>query len=557
MLVLVEMNTMKTKNYKLNKMKYNKQVKLMNTKLIYRLLFILGMTLSVVACSNDEIEKVGSEETVDPDSGGLYHYELKLNCSIPDNDEGQTTRSVVYTWENGENMYFIFSNGDDNVTGKGTYKSSTDSWSIALDKALTTSQTAQSCEVYYFRDKGSEYANWIDLNATTAIYYTTNATYICPTANTVSINASLNRAAWRLRFKGSAGTKITLPKDEQTFRYYDGFYKDGVLMDGCLSEDIILTVNNDGYTPYIYGTFEGSERSKETITVINGSKVYTKEISASDLKTGESAYMTIPTATSCSGWNVENYDAQTNIEVKDFLPFDDAFMTQWKVGNTNGTFVYTLKEASEVKKVSTYEILKPITADKYGTLSDASNYSYGGLDLQSDTEYYLFAIAKNSSGARGPVLKYRFKTKAADLPCAEISNIKSQSSYKWTFDVALKNNAKSYYLATYSGNYFYEQEPHLFAYYCYLAALDENWPKRDWTSVTSTSENSLYDKISICTWGIDKDGNIGNHCVVQQSSSSNSNAKGLSRSNNQLKIRKLSNEQMDEMLKHMQVRKIN
>lgn len=267
--------------------------------------------------------------------------------------------------------------------------------------------------------------------------------------------------------------------------------------------------------------------------------------------------MTIPTATSCSGWNVENYDAQTNIEVKDFLPFDDAFMTQWKVGNTNGTFVYTLQKASEVKKVSTYEILKPITADKYGTLSDASNYSYGGLDLQSDTEYYLFAIAKNSSGARGPVLKYRFKTKAADLPCAEISNIKSQSSDKWTFDVALKNNAKSYYLATYSGNYYYELEPHLFAYSCYLAALDANWPKRDWTSVTSTSENRLYDKISICTWGIDKDGNIGNHCVVKQSSSSNSKAKGLSRSNNQLKISKMSNEQMDEMLKHMQVRKIN
>lgn len=529
----------------------------MNTKLIYRLLFILGMMLSVVACSNDEIEKVGSEEIVGPDADGLYHYNLKLNCSIPDNDEGQTTRSVVYTWENGENMYFCFKNGDNNVTGKGTYNSSTDSWSIVLNEGLPTSQTAQSCEVYYFRDKGSENDYWIDLNPNTAIYYTTNATYVRPTANTIAINASLNRKAWRLRFKGSAGTKITLPKGEQTFNCYYGFVTTGYIFDDCLSEDIVLTVNSDGYTPYIYGTFEGSERGKEVITIVNGSKIYTKEISANDLKSGESAYMTIPTSTSFSGWTVENYDATMTIQEKDFVAFNDAIVTQWTVGNTNGTFVYTLQEASEVKKVSTYEILKPITADKYGTLLDASYHLYEGLDLQSDTEYYLFAIAKNSSGARGPVLKYWFKTKAADLPCAEISNIKSQSSDKWTFDVALKNNAKSYYLATYSGNYYYELEPHLFAYSCYLAALDANWPKRDWTSVISTSENGLYDKISICTWGIDKDGNIGNHCVVKQSSSSNSKAKGLSRSNNQLKISKISNEQMEEMLKHMQVRKIN
>lgn len=529
----------------------------MNTKLIYRLLFILGMTLSVVACSNDEIEKVGSEETVDPDSGGLYHYELKLNCSIPDNDEGQTTRSMVYTWENGENMYFIFSNGDDNVIGKGTYKSSTDSWSIALDKALTTSQTAQSCEVYYFRDKGSEYDNWIDLNATTAIYYTTNATYICPTANTVSINASLNRKAWRLRFKGSAGTKITLPKGEQTFNCYYGFLTTGYILGDCLSEDIVLTVNSDGYTPYIYGTFEGSERGKEVITIVNGSKIYTKEISASDLKSGESAYMTIPTSTSFSGWTVENYDATMTIQEKDFVAFNDAIVTQWTVGNTNGTFAYKVVEASEEKEKTTCEILKSIEDKEYYSLSDVATYRYGRWNLQPYMVYYLVAIAKNNSGYRGPALKYRFYTRKAELPCAEISDVKAEASSKWTFNIALKNDAQSYYLCYSDKDYIYNSNPHFFAYTAYLLASNKKLEAKNLTSGDYMPASKTCDKVSICTWGIDKYGNIGNHCVVQQSSSSNSKAKGLSRSNNQLKISKMSNEQMDEMLKHMQVRKIN
>lgn len=529
----------------------------MNTKLIYRLLFILGMTLSVVACSNDEIEKVGSEETVDPDSDGLYHYELKLNCSIPDNDEGQTTRSMVYTWENGENMYFIFSNGDDNVTGKGTYKSSTDSWSIALDKALTTSQTAQSCEVYYFRDKGSEYSNLIDLNATTAIYYTTNATYICPTANTVSINASLNRAAWRLRFKGSAGTKITLPKDEQTFRYYNIFYKDGVLMDGCLSEDIILTVNNDGYTPYIYGTFEGSERGKEVITIVNGSKIYTKEISASDLKSGESAYMTIPTSTSFSGWTVENYDETMTIQEKDFVAFNDAIVTQWTVGNTNGTFAYKVVEASEEKKTSTCEILKSIENEENNLLSEVATYHYGEWFLQPDTEYYLFAIAKNASGYRGPVLKYSFTTRATNLPSAEISNVKAATSSKWTFDIALKNGAQAYYLCYSDNANTYKINPHFFAYTAYLLALNNELEAKKLTNGYYMPAFKTCDKVTICTWGLDKDGNIGNHDIFKKSVSANSKTKGLSRSNNQLEKSKISSEQMEEMLKHMQVYKIN
>lgn len=529
----------------------------MNTKLIYRLLFILGMTLSVVACSNDEIEKVGSEETVGPDADGLYHYNLKLNCSIPDNDEGQTTRSVVYTWENGENMYFCFKNGDNNITGKGTYNSSTDSWSIVLNEGLPTSQTAQSCEVYYFRDKGSENDYWIDLNPNTAIYYTTNATYVRPTANTIAINASLNRKAWRLRFKGSAGTKITLPKGEQTFNCYYGFLPSGYIFDDCLSEDIVLTVNSDGYTPYIYGTFEGSERGKEVITIVNGSKIYTKEISASDLKSGESAYMTIPTSTSFSGWTVENYDATMTIQVKDFVAFNDAIVTQWTVGNINGTFAYKVVEASEEKEKTTCEILKFIGDKEYYSLSEVATYRYGRWNLQPDMEYYLVAIAKNNSGYRGPALKYRFYTREAELPCAEISNVKAEASSKWTFNIALKNYAQSYYLCYSDQDYIYNSNPHFFAYTAYLLASNKELEAKNLTSGDYMPASKTCDKVSICTWGIDKDGNIGNHCVVKQSSSSNSKAKGLSRSNNQLKISKMSNEQMDEMLKHMQVRKIN
>lgn len=526
-------------------------------------MFMLCMTLTIVACSNDEVEKVDSEETVSPDADGLYHYDLKLNCSIPDNDDSLATRSMVYTWENDEKLYFRFKNGDKYIAGKGVYNSSTGSWNLTLNEALPTDETVKSCEVYYFRGEVSDKDEyWVGFDDTSAIFYTKNASYAVyarPTLNLFVINASLTRKAWRLRFKGSANTRITLPKDEQTFNYYFGFSKTtGTIFDGRLSEDIVLTVNSDGYTPYIYGTFEGSERNKETITVINGSKIYTKEISASDLKPGESAYMTIPTAASYSGWNMENYDSNMAIKEKDFVSFYDAIMTQWTVGNTNGTFAYKVVEASEEKETSTYEILKSIENEESYLLSDVVGYSYARWNLQPDTRYYLFAIAKNASGYRGPVLKYSFTTSAANLPSAEISNVKAVTSSKWTFDIALKNYALSYYLCYSDEDYIYNNDPHFFAYTAYLAASKNMLEAKNSTSDSySLSNSKTCDKVSICTWGVGKSGGIGNHCVVQQSTSSNSRAKGLSRSNSQLEKGVMSNEQMDEMLKHMQVRKIN
>jgi formylglycine-generating enzyme required for sulfatase activity len=59
------------------------------------------------------------------------------------------------------------------------------------------------------------------------------------------------------------------------------------------------TVDNSGYTPYIYSYFPNDEKR---LFLVNGDNAYTRICSADVLKAGESGYMAVPTQDAASGW---------------------------------------------------------------------------------------------------------------------------------------------------------------------------------------------------------------------------------------------------------------
>lgn len=525
----------------------------MNTKFFYRLCLMLVMGLTFFACSSEESNSVVNETTIETEESGIHYYKFTLNCDVPSYDDG-ITRSAVYTWDNAAKLVIRFKNGSKYYDGIATYSSPDDTWTITINGTLPVI-TEGTCEVYYFNGDPSFSGTNVTLSEKSACYYTTTATYVHPSETVLAVNAYLNRKTWRLRFKGSSGTKISLPGEDNDIKYFSYFNgQTGAFTES--QKDVELTVGSNGYTPYIYGTFAKST-GENTITVYNGNNGYEKSLTTTDLGVGESAYLTIPTDNSYSGWVPINIDPNATIQPENLVTFTDGVVMKFKLGSTANKFDYTLFTKADAEGLTDDQLANEIYTSNPYTI-DAANYTFGAFSsdlITPNTEYYLCAVAKNSSGKRGPVLRQLFKTNPTNLPSAEISNIKAASTTKWNYNITLKNNAKSYYLATSADNDDYNSDWHWYAYLVYRWGVTGQLEAYDWTIVESTLNSGTCNLITVCTWGLDANKNIGNPNVAYGSVSSSS--RSLSPVNPSLKKAMISHEQMQKIRNNTVVYMIN
>ena len=537
----------------------------METKFFYRLCLILVMGLTIIACSNDESDTVNNQNPVQQDESGMYQYQLILNCDVQSFDDGGTNRSMVYTWDNAATIIVRFKSGAKFIDGLATYNSSDNLWTIGTYETLPVITGEGVCELYYFYGATGLKDTNVTMTENTACYYTTSATYLRPSETSITINASLGKKTWRLRFKGASGTKITLPGANTDIKYFSAFNgQTGKFTDS--QKDVELTVGNNGYTPYIYGTFVDSI-GDNTITVVNENSGFARKLSSTNLGVGESAYLTIPTENSHSGWEVlpvpgpnpDTVDPNATILVDNMVTFTDGIIMSWNLGSTVNTFNYTVFTKSGAEELTDDQLASEIyTSDPY-TLEDA-DYLFKSTNSEwytANTEYYLCAVAKNSSGARGPVLRLLFKTNPADLPYAEISNIKAASTTKWSYNITLKNNAKSYYLATSTDEEDYDSDWHWYAYYVYRWGVTNQLEAHDWASVATTLSSGTCNLITVCTWGLDANKKIGNPNVAFGSATSSSAARRLSPVKPYPQNGKISPKQMQKIRNNTVVYMIN
>lgn len=507
---------------------------------------IIFTGLSVVACSQtDEIIEVTIDQI---DENGMFHYQMQLDCAVPNFDDNVQTRAMVYNWENNQTLFVRFKNGSNWITGQAVYNAYENVWDVGTYQTLPTVTGEEICEMYYFDGAVGTTSSTVTMNEKTACYMTKTAIYTHPSSNSISIRASLDKMTWRMRFKGTSGTSIILPSSGNDINYYTSFNQSTGSFTSA-KKDIALTVNSNGYTPYIYGEFVNF--GDNTITVSNNDGTFTRELATNKLSVGESAYMDIPTASSYLGWNiVDPIDPNATIQPDYLVTFTDGVVMDWKVGSTVYKFGYTVLTKAAAETLTDNELVERIDANNF-TQEEATNYSFLYDDLKSNTEYCLCAVAVNSSGVRGTVSRYLFKTNSESLPYAEISSIKATSTTKWTYNIALKNNAKSYYLYSSIDEDDYGRNWHFFAYYAHYLATLEIIDTYDWAAVEETLNSGTCNFITICTWGVDASGKIGNPNVAYGSTSSRARNWGTANSSPTKQM--MSKEEMQKMRDNVKI----
>ena len=498
-------------------------MKTMSKKFFSRLALLVFVGLTAVACSQVEDTEVLSVEAPQISEDSMYHYQMQLDCAMPSFDTNGQTRAVSYTkWEDNQVLNIRFKNGSSWIVGQATYSKAENIWNVGTYATLPTTVGEETCEVYYFYQARGSSSTQITMNEQTACYMTKTGTYSHPTANSISMTAVLDKMTWRLRFKGTAGTSITLPSSDNDINFFSALsLTTGNFTSG--KKDVSLTVASDGYTPYVYGAFSSTSGGKITVT---SDQSYYRTLTSSNLAVGESGCLTIPTASSYSGWTPipddhDEIDPNATIAPNDMVVFTDGIVTDWKLGSTANTFDYAIFTKSGAEKYTDGELVELVYTSPY-SMDKASNIfgNWNSEWYEPDTEYYLCAVAKNSAGTRGPVLRQMFKTKSESLPYAEISNIKASTTTKWSWNVSLKNNAKSYYMATSTDEDDYNSDWHWFGYFVHYWGVSGQIEARDWAAVSRTLSSGTCNVITVCTWGLDANNNIGNCNVAFGSASS-------------------------------------
>lgn len=270
----------------------------MNKRILQRVGVAIVTALAFVACSQDTDESATGSAPVQTDEQGNVVYTMQLSGDVADYDD-DATRAVSYTWNDGATLYLRFKNGSTYVAGKAVYKKSDDSWTVTANSSLPTTSTDTNCEVYYFKDEGAVLSSVVYMTEYTACYLAKNATYKHPGTNVISVTAILTPMTWRLRFKGSSGTTITMLGTENEINYFSEFNRTTGEF-SLARKDISLTVSGS-YTPYLYGQLM-YDYYDNNVVVRNDNYRYERDLYAADLPVGQSSYYTIPTANSYSGW---------------------------------------------------------------------------------------------------------------------------------------------------------------------------------------------------------------------------------------------------------------
>lgn len=272
------------------------------------------LTLTTACTENDILKADMPQEPTKP-----HTYRLSIDMPVPSHD-GQTTRANT-EWEDGSQVEFKFyisgTNGTYNtVSGLATYSSTKKEWSLVPEVEFPSDRTMTDCEARYYQSQ-ADYDN----DFLTAVYYGTTS-YSLYDDQILCGSISLKPTNWRLRFQGETGVQMNLIS--KSIKHSVGGELDSSELSELESDTLSLTVADDGYTPYIYGTFN-NKTGDNTITVETGGHKYSRTISGTALKPGETGYIVIPTE--------DNYEAEGWTKVDDSSNEDVESQTFTVIGN--------------------------------------------------------------------------------------------------------------------------------------------------------------------------------------------------------------------------------
>lgn len=298
-------------------------------------------------------------------------------------DTKVSTRST--TWAEGDKIYITFYNDTTKVPGEATYSTS-NGWNVNYDGDLANG-TNLKCEVRYFVNATFSSASVVSLNSGTEIYEALDGLYEY-NGSSLNVQASMSPKTGRIRFSGKPEEKIHL-----TGISVYTTYSPALNTFSNTKSMITTTVNNDGYTPYIYGSL--AEENKK-LGLVGSDFAFTKTCTDAVLKVGDSGYMAIPSENSHNNWRSGLYITVNDVEFK-MIPVAGLSSGFYLIGETEVTnaLYSTILNVSTVKsncpKIS-------ITYKNWESFITQLNYATNlTFDIPTEDEWKYAAKGGNKS----------------------------------------------------------------------------------------------------------------------------------------------------------------
>ncbi|MCD8235953.1 MAG: formylglycine-generating enzyme family protein [Prevotellaceae bacterium] len=256
--------------------------------------FGIGIALSIslflsASCTSDEPDSYMPSDS----NNGTHTCYMYLDKESLTGFE--TTRSGDSdTWSTGDVIYIQFMYTLDAVTkyvtGNAVYNSGIDAWTLTYNGYIPGEGV---CEMYFFVPSKAV-SSTVSIDENTIVYEDVDATYRKNSKGDVVVHARLKPKTGRVRFSGDANTQLWVSGltclseyDVQSNQF------------SSTSKWIPLTVDQNGYTPYLYVTSETKSLHIELSDVTRN--LYTKDFSGIP-QPGKSGVVRIPDSFNYTGW---------------------------------------------------------------------------------------------------------------------------------------------------------------------------------------------------------------------------------------------------------------
>ena len=246
------------------------------------------------SCSSD------MEESALPPASTVRPIPVTLHATLTPFDaprQAPAARATALSWKEGDIIYLQYTAANGG-SANGTLTYTGGKWSISYEKPLKR-DVATKCVAYYFDGTASASGSVVTLSATTGIYADTNSSYSYPTGGDLAITCNLQPQTSRIRFKGASGTSFTLAG----MSCGSSFNPANATVSKSTTGTTV-TIQSDGYSPYIYGHFASADQPQ--LVIEHGGDTFTADCTGRNmLATGATGRMTLPTASHHSGWAME------------------------------------------------------------------------------------------------------------------------------------------------------------------------------------------------------------------------------------------------------------
>lgn len=257
----------------------------------FSITFIFLFILFLAGCSSELPEIPATDEAIEP---AEHILPMRLVGDINRFADGESTRGASTTttsWNENDSLYVQFQTTQGVIDGVAIYRSG--DWQVHYWGSQSP-DASSSAKVYHLCNIANPTSSPIGLSARSGVYADTLATYVYE-EGVLTLTARLNPLTGRIRFRGTSGQSLTF----SGLRWFSAYDTKGNL--STATGEVTLNVGSDGYTPYVYGSFaDANERSLFVEQDVDN--LFQKQFVNGVLDAGRSGYVSIPTATSHSGW---------------------------------------------------------------------------------------------------------------------------------------------------------------------------------------------------------------------------------------------------------------